>query len=344
MTKDRNKTEVTAEARVKEEQCILRHWWICHLETSELEQQFQIYKGRVVLRGDIVKNDSGSYAVFHVNKDHQHVKWQPQNSGRHIVLHPGSKWKMHHHWYKFQGQNVQIFGYVYQSRNGPNHGPVRKTQSFFLNEICTVILWQDCYGKGNLRESCSSTVGRSIPIVNANSWMTSNWLERNKTWIRCGKYSIKKLIDLGEPTSFLDIMYTWDVPKDNVEEAKILLTITDPVRIANFSRSNWKTTMLGKSSYFFVVSWYGRSCQEMCGTIWWVGKQDDSRTLQSINTMYWRPPFSRRNEICWRIVKSIISNYSEMFVVDTYWRPDILCSVNKFARSITKWTKSCDKR
>ena len=24
-------------------------------------------------------------------------------------------------------------------------------------------------------------------------WMTSNWLERNKTLIRCGKYSIKKL-------------------------------------------------------------------------------------------------------------------------------------------------------
>ena len=26
------------------------------------------------------------------------------------------------------------------------------------------------------------------------------------------------------------------------------------------------------------------------------------------------------------------------------WRPDILWSVNKFARSITKWTKACDKR
>ena len=25
-------------------------------------------------------------------------------------------------------------------------------------------------------------------------------------------------------------------------------------------------------------------------------------------------------------------------------RPDILCSVNKLARSITKWTKACDKR
>ena len=36
---------------------------LCHLENSELEPQYQYYKGRVVLRGDIVKDDSGSYAV-----------------------------------------------------------------------------------------------------------------------------------------------------------------------------------------------------------------------------------------------------------------------------------------
>ena len=37
---------------------------LCHLKNSELEPKFQKYKGRVVLRGDIVKDDSGSYAVF----------------------------------------------------------------------------------------------------------------------------------------------------------------------------------------------------------------------------------------------------------------------------------------
>ena len=36
----------------------------CHLKNSELEPQFQKYKDRVVLRGDIVKDDSESYAVF----------------------------------------------------------------------------------------------------------------------------------------------------------------------------------------------------------------------------------------------------------------------------------------
>ena len=37
---------------------------ICHLKNAELEAKHQKYKGRVVLCGDIVKDDSGSYAVF----------------------------------------------------------------------------------------------------------------------------------------------------------------------------------------------------------------------------------------------------------------------------------------
>ena len=37
---------------------------ICHLKNAELEPEFQKYKGRVVLRGDIVKDDSGSHVVF----------------------------------------------------------------------------------------------------------------------------------------------------------------------------------------------------------------------------------------------------------------------------------------
>ena len=37
---------------------------ICHLKNAELETKHQKYKGRIVLRCDIVKDDSGSYAVF----------------------------------------------------------------------------------------------------------------------------------------------------------------------------------------------------------------------------------------------------------------------------------------
>ena len=37
---------------------------ICHLKNAELEAKHQKYRGRAVLRGDIVKDNSGSYAVF----------------------------------------------------------------------------------------------------------------------------------------------------------------------------------------------------------------------------------------------------------------------------------------
>ena len=64
-TKVRNKSEVVDEARKEGRKvrfALLMD--ICHLKNAELETKHQKYKGRVVLRGDIVKDDSGSYAVF----------------------------------------------------------------------------------------------------------------------------------------------------------------------------------------------------------------------------------------------------------------------------------------
>ena len=37
---------------------------LCHLKKSEMEHKFQNYKDRVVFRSDVVKYESGSYAVF----------------------------------------------------------------------------------------------------------------------------------------------------------------------------------------------------------------------------------------------------------------------------------------
>ena len=112
----------------------------------------------------------------------------------------------------------KIFGYVFHDTYGQNGGPVLKTPSFLFSEICTIILWQDCYAKGNLRKS---------PIENAYSftvkkdysylcmWMTSNWLERNKTLIRCGNYSTKKLIWENQHLSW--ITKNWAALNDNAK-------------------------------------------------------------------------------------------------------------------------------
>ena len=65
LTKVRSKKEVIDEARTSGAKLHFASLMdICHLKNSELEAKHQKYKGRVVLRGDIVKDDSGSYAVF----------------------------------------------------------------------------------------------------------------------------------------------------------------------------------------------------------------------------------------------------------------------------------------
>ena len=65
LTKVRSNSEVIDEARTKGGKVHFASLMdICHVKKAELETKHQKYKGRVVLRGDIVKDDSGSYAVF----------------------------------------------------------------------------------------------------------------------------------------------------------------------------------------------------------------------------------------------------------------------------------------
>ena len=65
LTKVRSKKEVIDEARTKGAKVHFASLMdICHLKNAEFEAKHQKYKGRVVLRGDTVKDDSGSYAVF----------------------------------------------------------------------------------------------------------------------------------------------------------------------------------------------------------------------------------------------------------------------------------------
>ena len=141
---------------------------ICHLKNAELEAKHQKYKGRLVLRGGIVKDDSGSYAVFteqgssasqmDSRQDHGYhlkiagLRWT--SSRRSIGLKTQVKWKMLTKLLKIpKSECPRHLDSSYHDTNGQNHGPIWKIQSFLSKGICTVILWQDYYGKGNLRIS-----------------------------------------------------------------------------------------------------------------------------------------------------------------------------------------------
>ena len=159
LTKVRSKKEVIDEARTKGIKVHVASLMdICHLKKAELEAKHQKYKGRVVLRGDIVKDDSGSYAVFTEQRSSASqmtaakvmdiISRLPGCAGQaadavsaYTQVRKGRCSKIIE---KIPNRNVQTFGFVYHDTHGLNHGPVWKIQSFLLSEICTVILWQDC--------------------------------------------------------------------------------------------------------------------------------------------------------------------------------------------------------
>ena len=154
----------------------------------------------------------------------------------------------------------------------------RKTQLFFLSEICTVILWQDCYGKGNFEKILLNYGLEKVPnweclCVHRHQrlflsvYVDDVKLARKSQNINPMWKVLNKKFDLGEPTSFLDHLYLGctqrqcEISKDMVDNYRTMFES----RIS--AGSNREITMLGKSAYFFVVLRYGRSCQEMCGAV-----------------------------------------------------------------------------
>ena len=329
--KVRSKSEVIDEARTKGAKVHFASLMdIGHLRDAELETKHQ-KNSWVVLRGEKVKDDSGSYAVF------------TEQGSSASQLTAAKSWKTNPDCQgaqdKQQTQNLQKtrtkrrcsqitenswigmsrhFGFVYHDTNGQNHGPVWKTQSFLLNEICMVILWQDCHGKGNLRKSYWNMAGRKFQIGNVSLFIKIGWKEA-QPWSD---------VEITQQRSRLGRtnIYPWSCilrlhSKTIWNKQRYCGQLQSHVRITNFRGENWKTSILREFSYFFVVLRYGRSCKEMCGNILWVGEQDDSGTLQSINSMHWRPSFQRRRiELRGRNVKSMLPNCSEMLVLGTNWK------------------------
>ena len=90
LTKVRNKSEVMDEARtngVKVHFALLMN--ICHVKNAELETKHQKYEGRVVLRGDILKDYSGSYAVFTEQGSSASPRMRRTSSGCSICVYTG---------------------------------------------------------------------------------------------------------------------------------------------------------------------------------------------------------------------------------------------------------------
>ena len=156
---------------------------------------------------------------------------------------------------------------------------------------------------------------------------------------------LNKEVDLGDPTSFLDhenlacTQRQCEISKDIVDnyramfESRIAAERTEKLPYSeNFRISSWSYDMVGHAKK--CVERYCEFANKTTQQLYKVSTPciDDhhfkEEEMKSVGEL---------SQVCSQIVL-------KCFFLARIGRPDILWSVNKLARSITKWTKTCDKR
>ena len=155
---------------------------------------------------------------------------------------------------------------------------------------------------------------------------------------------LNKEVDLGEPTSFLDHVYLGCTHR----QCEISKDIVDNYRTMFKSRSSEERTEKLPFSQNLRISWsydmagHAKKCVERYCEL----ANKTNQQLYKVSTPCIDDHHFKEEEM--KFVGELSKVCSQIVLKCFYWarigRPDILWSVNKLARSITKWTKACDKR
>ena len=345
---------------------------LCHLKNSELESRYQQHKGRAVLREDIVKDDSGSYAVFIeqrssasqmlVAKVMDVISRLPRFSGQasdavsaHTqvkmedasTLSPNSKVRMSS--YLDTSTKAQMVKIMNQHGRPSRSSWAKSVRSSFDRTIMIKSTWESSIGKRLVKSSgvflCQSSK-RTIPI----SVCGRNQTDRtNRKQIRLGKFSWKD-IDLGESVSFLDHVYFGCTQRECKISNEIVTNyrVTFQSRISAEVKEKLPVRASGKPDAETIASWcydmegHAKKCVERNYELSNITTQQSYDVVTSCMDDH---PFKEdQNESVGE--KSTV--WSQIVLTCLYLarigRTGILLSVNKLARAVTKWTKSCDKR
>ena len=168
-----------------------------------------------------------------------------------------------------------------------------------------------------------------------------HWLERNHTYIRGGKYSTKKLIWENQHLS-LNHVYLVCTQR----QCEISKDIVDNYRTMFESRISAEATenlTCSQNLLRGLVTWkvHAKKCVERYCEL-------ANKTTQQLYKV--SSPYIDHHHFKGEELKSVgeLSKVCSQIVLKCLYlarlgRPDILWSVYKLARSITKWTRACDK-
>ena len=265
-------------------------------------------------------------------------------------LTPTSKWKMFHHCWKFQTQNVQIFGYVNQSQMAQIMVQYRRSSRSFWTKSVLSSFGRTILGKAIWEDSYWCMAGRKFQL---GMLILTPW-KRLILICVCGRChtvwkETKHQSDLehshgrhwlGRTNIILWIMFIWVALNEKAKQAKLLWIITEVCSNPGFLPGVWKNYLKQKLQKSYLLGL----------TTWKVTQRNVWKDIANLQTNQLNN-YTKSQRHAWMIINV---KKKEMDLLETcpqyIWsrigRPDLLWSVNKLARAraVTKWTKTYDKR
>ena len=370
LTKVKSKKEVIDEARTKGATVHFASLMdICHLKNAELETKHQKYKGRVVLRGDIVKDNSGSYAVFTEQgssasqmtaaKIMDIISRLPGCDGQAadaVSAYTQVKMEDAHKLLKVPKSEcpdiwIRLPRHKWPKSWSSMEDPVVPLERNLYGHPLAGLLWERQFEKVLLKHGWEKIPNWECLFVHREKGLfLSVYVDDIK--LAGKKHNIdpmwkvlNKEVDLGEPTSFLDHVYLGCTQR----ECEVSQNIVDNYRTMFESRiSAGGLEKLPFSQKIRISSWsydmvgHAKKCVERYCEL----ANKTTQQLYKVSTPCIDDHHFKEEET--KSVGELSTTCSQIVLKCLYLarigRPDILWSVNKLARSITKWTKACDKR
>ena len=260
-------------------------------------------------------------------------------------------------YWKFPNRNVQTFGFLYHDTNGLNHAwsriedPVVSLERNLYGHPLAGLLWETQLEKILLKHGWEKIPNWECLFVHREKglflslYVDDMKLAGKKQNINPMWKVINKEVDLGEPTSFLD--------HENLgctqRQCQISKDIVDNYRTVFESRiSAGGAEKLPFPQNLHISSWsndmedHAKKCVERyCELANKTTQQLYKVSTPCIDDHHFKEEEMKSvgelSQVCSQIVLKCLH-------LARIGRLDILWSVKKLARSITKWTNACDKR